>query len=101
MLHFLAVETLLLTLPVCSLSSDRKRIKIVVTPFSKSGLIKVTLTLHLSNKLTFNVYVRAACWLQGKKGVTYHSFDYVGTLVPVAHRKEVLKSDMVCMWVEN
>lgn len=46
-----------------TLYPDRKREHLVEAAFSKSGLLNVPLTLHLSNKLTLNNHVRTDCWL--------------------------------------
>lgn len=56
------------------LSPYRKRERLVEAPFSKSGLINVTLTLNISNKLTSDVHVKADCWPRGRKGGIPHLF---------------------------
>lgn len=45
----------------------RKREHLAEAQFSKSGLINVTLTLHLSNKLTFKCMLKQIAGFEGEK----------------------------------
>lgn len=86
--------------PFGTLYPYRKREHLVEAAFSKSGLLNVPLTVHLSNKLTLNNHVRTDYWLWRKKGRT-HSVENEGTLVPLAHRTDVFKTDMVKLGSEK